>query len=59
MTWKQTVAVAVIIGCVAAGIVWFLERFEVERLHGEVGSYLEKMDRFRAWEAEHGGGQTE
>lgn len=52
MTWRQAFAFAVVMGLVAAGAVWFLERFQVDRLHGEITSYLERHDKFRAWEAE-------
>lgn len=48
--------VAVVFGVVAAGVVWYLERFETDRMLGEIQRYLAKVDRFRAYEAEHGGG---
>ena len=54
MSVKQTVLFAAILGVVAAGIVWWLEQFEVGRLHGEISDYLRKIDRFKEWEAEHG-----
>lgn len=38
-----------ILGITAAAIVWFLERFEGQRLHSEVREYLEKYDEFRNW----------
>jgi hypothetical protein len=38
-----------ILGVTAAAIVWFLERFEGQRLHSEVREYLERYDEFRAW----------
>lgn len=55
MSWKQAFAFAVVLGLVAAGAVWFLERFEVAKLHGEVASYLERYDRFKLWEQQQGG----
>lgn len=47
---------AVILGVAAAGVVWFLERFEVAKLHTEISGYLDKMEAFKAWEAKHGTG---
>ena len=38
-----------ILGVTAAAMVWFLERFEGQRLHSEVREYLERYDEFRAW----------
>lgn len=58
MTWKQTLALAAIMGLVAAAVVWWLERFEVEKLHEHFRQYLDKVDAFKAWEAEHGTGAT-
>ena len=52
-TWKQTIAAAVVMGLVAAAVVWYLERFQVGRLHDEVNDYLRRYDRFKLWEAEH------
>jgi predicted MFS family arabinose efflux permease len=52
--WRQVVVLACVMGLVAAAVVWWLERFEVARLHESFRSYLDKVDAFRAWEAEHG-----
>ncbi len=54
--WRQVVVLAVVMGCVAAAVVWWLERFEVARLHEHFRQYLSKVDAFNQWEAEHGGG---
>lgn len=59
MSWRQAFAFALIMGLVAAGAVWFLERFEVAKLHSEIGEHLAKYDRFRVWEREHGGAVDE
>lgn len=54
-TWKHTLLAAVVMGMVAAGLVWWLEHFEVSRLHAEVSDYLAKYDKFKLWEAENSG----
>jgi hypothetical protein len=41
------------------GLAWFLERFQTEALMGEIRGYLGKVDNFRQWEREHGGGESE
>lgn len=46
MSLKQAAVFGVIFGLVAAAIVWYLERFELNRLHGEVNEYLKNRDRF-------------
>lgn len=54
MTRKQAaayLAVAVVFGVVAAAVVWYLERFETERMFRELRSYLAKYDAFREYEA--------
>ncbi len=38
-----------ILGITAAAVVWFLERFESNKLHTEVRGYLERYDEFRDW----------
>ncbi len=54
-SWKQTVAAAIVMGLVAAAVVWYLERFQSIKLHEEVNDYLRRYDRFKLWEAEHSG----
>lgn len=44
----------VALGITAGAVVWFLERFEIEKLHHEVNEYLDRQDQFRAWLADHG-----
>ena len=48
MTWKSTLVAAVVMGLVAAAVVWYLERFESARLMTEIHGYLDKIDHFRA-----------
>lgn len=55
MSWRQAVVFACVMGLIAAAAVWALERDQIGRLHGEVLDYLEKHDRFKAWESEQGG----
>ena len=38
------------LGVVAALVVWWLERFELNKLHGEVRSYLENYNAFERWQ---------
>lgn len=45
-----------VLGIVAALVVWWLERFELNRLHAEVRDYLDNVEAFRAWSREHGKG---
>ena len=54
MSWSRVIVVGLVLGVTAALVVWYLERFEVAKLHGEVGAYLDNYDRFREWLATHG-----
>jgi len=47
MTAKHAVIFGVVFGLIAAGVVWYLERFELNRLHGEVRGYLRNYDSFQ------------
>ena len=47
MTWRQTFAAALIMACVAAALVWYLERSSVERMMSELQGYLRKTDEFQ------------
>lgn len=57
-TWRQDLGRILLtgaaLGLVAGAVVWFLERFETERLHSEVRSYMENYDAFRAFLAQRG-----
>lgn len=46
MTLKNAIIIGVIFGLVAATVVWYLERFELNRLHGEMKDYLSKHAQF-------------
>lgn len=47
MTYRHALVIGVALGVVAACVVWYLERFELNRLHGEVQQYLSNYDRFQ------------
>lgn len=55
---QKVLVAGVALGVTAALVVWFLERFELNRLHGEVQDYLANYDRFREW-MDAGGGHTQ
>lgn len=46
---RHVILTGVVMGVTAAAIVWWLERFESDRLHREVRSYLGRYDEFRDW----------
>lgn len=56
---KGLVVAALVLGVTAAALVWWLERFQVDKLHSEVHDYLEKYDEFRQWLAQQRPGQSE
>jgi hypothetical protein len=49
MNYRQVILIGLLLGVTAALVVWWLERFEADRLHGEVRTYLERYDEFRDW----------
>ena len=59
---RSLVLVGLVLGVTCAGIVWWLERFELQKvrqeirdtLAGEAESYLQVQDAFRDWLREHG-----
>jgi hypothetical protein len=51
MTMKQVILSAVILGCVAGAVVWYLERFQERRWQ----DYLQHWAEFRQYEEGHGG----
>lgn len=55
--WSQMIMIGLVLGVTAAAVVWWLERFEVSRLHGEISDYLHRYDKFKQWEAEQQGGE--
>jgi len=51
----KVILTGVVLGVVAAAVVWYLERFQTERLASELRQHLDGMsDEFRQWA---GGGQ--
>lgn len=46
MTIKQALIVAIVFGITAAIVVWYLERFEINKFHGEVQHYIRNYDKF-------------
>lgn len=46
MSWKQTVVMGVLIACLAAAAVWFLEDFQRQRMQAQFAAQV------RAWLAE-------
>ena len=55
MNYKQAAVIGIALGITAGLIVWFLERFETDRLHREVRGYLKNVDEFNEWLREKGG----
>ncbi len=52
MTHKQVVMAALILGLVAAGVVWWLERYNRELLINQFREQLEKLPTFQRPPAE-------
>lgn len=46
---RNVLVTGLVLGLTAALVVWWLERFEVDRLHTEVHGYLKNYDEFREW----------
>jgi hypothetical protein len=55
VNYRQAVVIGILLGVTAALVVWYLERFEVAKLHGEVRDYLGRYDEFTKWEQTQGG----
>jgi hypothetical protein len=55
VTTRQLLFLVGAVTVLSAGLAWWLQRFELNAFHADVKRYLENFDRFRAWEAEHGG----
>ena len=54
MTTRQLIVVVALISILAAGLSWWMQRFELTALHTEIKDYLGKVDKFKAWEAGQG-----
>lgn len=57
VTTKQAIIIAVVFGFVAAAVVWWLERFEINKFHGEVQSYMKHQNAFQAFLREKEGSE--
>lgn len=55
MTIKHALVIAITFGIVAALVVWWLERFEINKFHGEVQSYIRNYDKFTEYLRENEG----
>ncbi len=53
MTTRQFALFVLAVSVLSAGLAWWLQRFELAGLHGEVRDYLRKQDSFKQWETEH------
>jgi hypothetical protein len=49
LTTKQAITIAIVFGIVAATVVWWLERFEINKFHGDVQRYLKHQIDFTEW----------
>ncbi len=56
---KQALVIAVVFGLVAACVVWYLERFEINKFHGEVQDYMKNQNAFQEWLSLRDKGSTE
>lgn len=46
LTIKQALIIAIVFGLTAALVVWYLERFEINKFHGEVQHYMRNYEKF-------------
>jgi Zn-dependent protease with chaperone function len=51
---KHAFVIAITFGVVAALVVWWLERFEINKFHGEVQSYMKHQNLFQQFLREKG-----
>lgn len=58
MTIKHALIMGIALGLTAAAVVWYLERFESQRLHTEISNYLHRYDEFRKWDQSQPKGET-
>lgn len=54
MSLKQAIIFGVVFGLTAALVVWYLERFEVNKLHSEIRTYLGNQEGFQDFLRERG-----
>lgn len=43
---KNALIIGIVFGLTAAVVVWWLERFEINKFHGEVQNYMKHQDAF-------------
>lgn len=55
MSTRQLIVFIAAVSVLAAGLAWWLQRFELDSLHADVRKYLANIDKFKAWEADNGG----
>ncbi len=46
---RESILAAALIAVFCAAIVWWLERYETQRMHSEIGTYLHRYSEFREW----------
>ena len=59
MTTRQLFVMIATVSVLAAGLAWWLQRFELNQLHTDMQDYLGKIDKLNKWEEEHGGQQPQ
>jgi len=47
LTLKNALIIGITFGIVAAVVVWWLERFEINKFHGEVQHYIKNQNAFQ------------
>ena len=45
MTWRQALTMALVMGMIAAGIVWWLESFERDRLAKDWQGFIDSWEK--------------
>jgi hypothetical protein len=56
VTTRQLTVLIAAITILSAGLAWWLQRYELQALHGEVRDYLRKQDQFKQWQADNEAG---
>lgn len=49
VTFRHAIVTGIMLGIVAGLVVWYLERFQTDRMFSDMRDYMEKRDDFRAW----------
>lgn len=53
MSNKQFVLFVALVAVLSAGLAWWMQRFELDGLHKEISTYMDKHERFRLWEEQN------